>query len=225
MTGDALRTLTRSLLGAPTAYSRLTDAEITQHVSEAATMLAEEAMGFALRSTVTKSTTGSQATVAITSTTDILRIIEITDTTNGNTLLPYDDNDVAGQTGIPTGEGAPLRWRLDSIDSSKIHTIRLFPVPAGVYSLSIRYVREPADIGTSAEITEFPKHIHFGFAYFAAWRHSMKGSEMIIPEERRRELKSEWDYHKNLYIRMQTSRNPLGERQTQTAEAQRGLTQ
>lgn len=224
MTGTALRTLTRSLLGVPSAYARLTDAEITEHVSEAATALAEEAMGFALRSTVSKTTTGSQATVAITSTTDVLRIIEITDTTNGTTLLPYDDNDVSGLTAVPTGEGFPLRWRLDSIDSSKIHTIRLFPVPAGVYTLSIRYVREPADIGTSGEITEFPKHIHFAFAHFAAWRHSLKLSENF-PEERRRELRAEWDYHKNLYIRMQTSRNPLGERQSQTAESQRGLAQ
>lgn len=223
MTGTALIALVRDLLGVPSDYSRLTDAEITSHVSEGAHILAEEGMAMDLRATATKTTTASQATLVITGVTNIVRILWVKDTSNDRLVLPVDQDARELQDASQGGTGQPLNWSLDSKDSSKVWTLRLHPTPDDAYDLSIRYVVEPTDISGS-EITQFPFHMQHGLAHFAAWRHLLKLSENVT-DDRRNEMRQEWEYHKNLYLRMASSTNPLGERQSQTAEIQRGLTQ
>lgn len=83
-------------------------------------------------------------------------LYDVRDTTNDHKLHPVPDQDFDLVYPDPTTTGQPLYYRLWGVDSDKLQTIQLYPIPAGVYTIKYRYYYVPSNMTTSTETPPIP---------------------------------------------------------------------
>jgi len=88
------------------------------------------------------------------SSTDVLRVIEVKDTTNGQRLRPatrYQYDNWTQTSTVTTG--APVYWIPTGVGSNNRLQLTLWPTPAGTYSVVVRYAKKPAELVTTPSAT------------------------------------------------------------------------
>jgi len=108
---------------------------------------------------------------------DILRVISMTDTTNGVTMYPWSrwQYALATQGSTSNTTGAPVYWFESGVGSSSRLQYTMFPTPAGAYTVTVVYKKKPTDLvltpsPTSAVLREPWDHVIILLAIESGWR-------------------------------------------------------
>ena len=114
---------------------------------------------------------------------DILRVISMTDATNGATLYPWSrwQYDLATQGSTSNTTGTPVYWfesgvgDNDEVTPQTVKQFTFFPTPAGTYTITVVYKKKPTELvltpsPTSAVLREPWDHVIILLAIESGWR-------------------------------------------------------
>jgi hypothetical protein len=155
-------------------YKKISDVVKLQFINDAYYEVTSREPWTFMTKTNTVSTSNGVNTVTLP--TDFSKVRSIVDTTNGNPLIPERADTINKRfVGALTSGNVPKYYYFEG------NTIRLFPVPNGVFSLTVQYVAAPTALiqgGTEASILVPPRH------------HRLL---VVGALERLAKLESEWD--------------------------------
>lgn len=104
----------------------------------------------------TITTVASQENYSLASDYDFGGVYDVYDTTNDFKLFPVQNQQFDLVYPNPSTTGKPQFYRLWDVDADNIQVIRLYPIPAGVYTVKYKYYRVPSNMTTGTETPPLP---------------------------------------------------------------------
>ena len=147
LTGADMLSMVRDMLGGETSET-ISDTRIMRFINQSYLELCSDYQFDQLQTTTTVTTTSGTADYEL-SVDTVLNIHDVVDTTNKNRLRTMNEYQYNAYTQGGTNTGAPQYWFVHGVGSNNRFKLRLWPTPAGTYSLTVHINKKPTELVAS----------------------------------------------------------------------------
>jgi hypothetical protein len=151
LTASDMVDIVRDCLGGETTET-LSDARVLRYINQSYLELCSQ-FHFDQLSTSTTITTAAGTSEYELTVSDVLVIDDIIDGTNNFKLYTMNERQYNQYTQGGTTSGSPVYWFIDGVGTNSRWNIKLYPTPAGAYTLTVDYTMEPTELVTSPTAT------------------------------------------------------------------------
>ncbi len=150
-----------------TIYENQQSTVVADLINDAKRQVEESHDWTVLGTDYTFSTAAADKNYVLTGTQNRATVVDVRDLTSGG-FLKYVPSVWIRQNEMTNnpGQANPTKWSYDGVDASGDTQIELWPVPDGIYSMSIRLVQRTADLTADGSTTQLP---HMPIIHMAHW--------------------------------------------------------
>ena len=144
LTGADMLSIVRDSLGGETSET-ISDTRIMRYINQSYLELCSSYQFDQLQTTTSITTVSGTADYEL-SVDTVLNIHDVVDTTNTNRLRTMNEYQYNSFTQGGTQSGTPQYWFIHGVGDNNRFKIRLWPTPAGAYSLTVHINKKPTEL-------------------------------------------------------------------------------